>query len=383
MAKPTIFPIGTGFPPGLNTADPDTDLKPNETPDAYGFDLTVDGKIKKGTAPTGTARVKKIPGSAWTTSTAYIVDDVVVQSSASYICLTAHTSGVFATDLAASKWVAATMLWHHNHIWRINSNVLEIGAANYNDHFYGGNAAFHKIQFSEDAQAITAICPIEPDSMFVSKSTGGYVLRNLSDTRGYFQRSDIIQEMACAAATYITEVNNVVYVGNADGIMAYENFKTKEVSRKLRTLRATLGALALTADYERGHVILGSTYVYDTEADKWFKYSGSSFRYTTPRLRNPNWAQFSIERVLFVIEHGDTDTGYLEYQTRYEDEEWSPVRNLSLPYAAEKFTTVSETLAEARSAHRFQLRVTSLDANKYIKEIQVEATGLDVDDYST
>ena len=349
MAKPTIFPIGTGFPPGLNTADPDTDLKPNETPDAYGFDLTVDGKIKKGTAPTGTSRVQK---------------------------------GITISTIPYK--------WHAERLWNITnrtaataSNILTFGAPNYNDVFYPPSTRFHKIYFDEDAQTILALVPIEPDSMLIAKSTGAYVLRNLSDTRGYFQRSDIIQEMACAAATYITEVNNVVYVGNADGIMAYENFKTKEVSRKLRPLRATLGALALTADYERGHVILGSTYVYDTEADKWFKYSGSSFRYTTPRLRNPNWAQFSVERVLFVIELGDTDTGYLEYQTRYEDEEWSPVRNLSLPYAAEKFTTVSETLAEARSAHRFQLRVTSLDANKYIKEIQVEATGLDVDDYST
>ncbi|MFA5388868.1 MAG: hypothetical protein WC312_03840 [Candidatus Omnitrophota bacterium] len=42
---------------------------------------------------------------AWVTSHAYIVGDYVLQNSAIYYCLTAHTSETFATDLAADKWV--------------------------------------------------------------------------------------------------------------------------------------------------------------------------------------------------------------------------------------------------------------------------------------
>lgn len=42
--------------------------------------------------------------SAWATSTAYAVDAAVFQNSKLYICLTAHTSGTFNTDLAAAKW---------------------------------------------------------------------------------------------------------------------------------------------------------------------------------------------------------------------------------------------------------------------------------------
>lgn len=42
----------------------------------------------------------------WTTSTAYAVNNIVsVTSTAIYRCLVAHTSGTFATDLAAGKWV--------------------------------------------------------------------------------------------------------------------------------------------------------------------------------------------------------------------------------------------------------------------------------------
>lgn len=41
---------------------------------------------------------------AWATTTDYAVNNHVVESSKVYICVTAHTSGVFATDLSAGKW---------------------------------------------------------------------------------------------------------------------------------------------------------------------------------------------------------------------------------------------------------------------------------------
>ena len=42
----------------------------------------------------------------WVTATEYAAKAVVWQSSILYVCNTAHTSGVFATDLAAAKWTA-------------------------------------------------------------------------------------------------------------------------------------------------------------------------------------------------------------------------------------------------------------------------------------
>ena len=41
----------------------------------------------------------------WLTATPYVVGDTVIESNKIYYCLTAHTSGTFATDLAAVKWV--------------------------------------------------------------------------------------------------------------------------------------------------------------------------------------------------------------------------------------------------------------------------------------
>jgi hypothetical protein len=46
----------------------------------------------------------------WETATEYAVDDYVTNSATIYQCETAHTSGVFATDLAAGKWVAQTQV---------------------------------------------------------------------------------------------------------------------------------------------------------------------------------------------------------------------------------------------------------------------------------
>ena len=41
---------------------------------------------------------------AWATSTDYAINDLVRQSGNVYICLEAHTSGTFSTDLTANKW---------------------------------------------------------------------------------------------------------------------------------------------------------------------------------------------------------------------------------------------------------------------------------------
>lgn len=46
---------------------------------------------------------------AWLTGTAYALEDYVLQGGSLYFCASAHTSGTFATDLAATKWVALTL----------------------------------------------------------------------------------------------------------------------------------------------------------------------------------------------------------------------------------------------------------------------------------
>ena len=44
--------------------------------------------------------------SAWVTATGYVIGDLRSNGGTNYYCTTAHTSGTFATDLAAGKWYA-------------------------------------------------------------------------------------------------------------------------------------------------------------------------------------------------------------------------------------------------------------------------------------
>lgn len=46
-----------------------------------------------------------LPRGAWVTLIAYAVNDLVEESDVLYVCLTAHTASVFATDLAAGYWM--------------------------------------------------------------------------------------------------------------------------------------------------------------------------------------------------------------------------------------------------------------------------------------
>ena len=50
---------------------------------------------------------------AWVTATSYALEDRVTVSDVDYLCATAHTSGTFATDLAAGYWIAQQAVSFH------------------------------------------------------------------------------------------------------------------------------------------------------------------------------------------------------------------------------------------------------------------------------
>lgn len=52
--------------------------------------------------------IKDYKPTAWLTATSYALDDVVTNGGNAYYCVEAHTSGTFATDEAAGKWVQGT-----------------------------------------------------------------------------------------------------------------------------------------------------------------------------------------------------------------------------------------------------------------------------------
>lgn len=61
----------------------------------------------------------------WVTSTAYVVKDVVTQGTGTYICALPHTAGVFATDLAAGRWIT---LWNSASFTAASTSFIPFGS---------------------------------------------------------------------------------------------------------------------------------------------------------------------------------------------------------------------------------------------------------------
>jgi hypothetical protein len=79
----------------------DLDLNGNSILNAG--EIEVSGLTLNGQQITDISSVPEWRGS-WTTGRAYVKNDLVREAGSAYICLVAHTSGTFSTDLVASKW---------------------------------------------------------------------------------------------------------------------------------------------------------------------------------------------------------------------------------------------------------------------------------------
>ena len=123
--KPSLTTISSGYYStgqlnnnfsAINTAFDNTLSRDGSTPNTMGADLDLNNNdlinakvieagriVVSGSDITSTFPILVWKGS-WVTATDYVVNDIVYNSGSSYICLEAHTSGTFVTDLSASKW---------------------------------------------------------------------------------------------------------------------------------------------------------------------------------------------------------------------------------------------------------------------------------------
>lgn len=121
MAYPTAYELSYDFT-AFQSGSPTTPLPADKIEIEYNNIATTtdelitavtaitnsDGSVKN--ASIGNAQLKSEltigvnAATTWLTATAYVVHDTVYQGNNVYRCLVAHTSGTFATDLAAGKW---------------------------------------------------------------------------------------------------------------------------------------------------------------------------------------------------------------------------------------------------------------------------------------
>jgi hypothetical protein len=105
--------------------------------------------------------------SAWATSTAYTVGTRVLNGTTEYLCATAHTSGTFATDLAASRWTAD----------RVNVTAEAAGTTSVLDSNGGG----YRLMAGK-----IAVDPVDEDIVYAC-NPNGYMLRTFNGGRTWEQ----------------------------------------------------------------------------------------------------------------------------------------------------------------------------------------------------
>lgn len=112
MSKLTLSTITSGYGTvdALNanfaaivTAFENTLSRDGTTPNAVTADLDLNGKSILNQGNPFSLETFNWRGT-WLTATAYAVGDAVESGGSGYVCVVAHTSGTFATDLAAVKW---------------------------------------------------------------------------------------------------------------------------------------------------------------------------------------------------------------------------------------------------------------------------------------
>lgn len=131
---------------------------------------------------TNRAQIQMVGATAWVTSTAYVVGNFVTEGGQQYYCLVNNTSGVFATDLAAGKWVL--------------QNIYEIPSPY-------ALADLDLIRFEESADVIYITHPSYQQRTLSRIADTDWELALYSSDDGPFieENTDISSTLACSALT--------------------------------------------------------------------------------------------------------------------------------------------------------------------------------------
>jgi len=328
--------IAGDFPPTLVTNQSDTGLKKDQTPVATGLDVTAEGFLKSGTIPTGTTRVSKT----------YTISAVVYKL-------------------------------YYERLWRASGSGLLYYAPHYTTVALAQDQG--EIEFSDDAEGIVTFLPIGEQGLVLFKPTGAYIISNANSMGGNFQRSDFIQEAKLATETHAVELDGTVYFCSGTNVYSLKsNGNMEEISFPVR---GGVTAAAIKADYQNKYLIIGATHAYDVNTKRWFNYSGSTFTYTTPALRQKDYAPFAVDRIGLVFDSTATGLAEIKFQTKEEERDWSEVYTISIESGERGQDEWVQHDVTPGNARDFQVRITALNANIKIKSIMAHSANFSVDNW--
>ena len=326
-----FYPLATDFPPTLNKEDDPTKLKPNESPDCYGVDCSVSGKLKAGVIPTGTNRIA-------TTKTFH----------------------------------GRTYQWYLNRMFRASSEVLEWGAPGYDDKFLLNDNS----RYEFDANIVSHMTALS-DDVWVATAGDSYIL-SLSSAYGDRRSvSRLSQEMFVSSAANAVVLGSIPFASNAGGLFSYDGKIVKEWTRKVRNNLGSFSNQAILADYQKGLIIGTSKFVVDTTTEKLFDYGTTGFRFTTRTLVSDDENRpFKVGKIAFLLEHSDTEAGTMDWQTKSEDLDWNDETQIECKYQEGDYTRVEASVeSDSLNVHKFAIRLTGLSSNLAIRGIHINVQG--------
>ncbi len=354
--------LATDFPATLNKEARETELEPNESPEAWGMDLDTPGLLAAiDTEPTGTFRIENLQ----------------------------------PVTAPQGETISGSMTWLYNRLWRIddtNSNHLRFSAPDYRSTYFAQRTGL--ITFTESVTDIIKFVECGRGGLVVCKSDGSWFVPNATDQSGNFTKTQINQAFTLANSGSITTHEGVAYLVNSNGVFSFDGDSVNELTVNVRNDLEPFNDDdpntdgLLTIDHEKKWLIGGfpdTTWAIDLNNGKLFDYSQTGFRWTSRALRGEDHEPLSIDKVSLMVDHSSADGGQITYQVKVEERDWTDEITLDIDYTDDEYSRFDFHLPEEaiQMCRKWQIRFTSLSSNVRIKEVQVHSTIVEAQDYSS
>ena len=319
--------LDEAFPGGLVTNLPATALKPGQTPNAYNLDPTALGYMETATQPSCDSPYEE----------------------------------VYTIDGTEYKWL-------YSRLWRFSGTELIYNAPWYvSSYFAQNNGSLELNQLDAD---ILDTIPLGQDKIAVFSTSGGVIISNANSQDARFDVSQLIENVSISESGRALMMYGTVYYSNSNGF--YSINQNLEVTELSIPIRDDISAGALTADFNKKLINIGTAWTFDVVSNKFFRY-GDSMLYDTRELRSSDGAPISVNEVGFELTNSTEETT-LTFQVKYESRDWSTEYQINMPYERGYQERVSLQI-EPDTGRSFQLRLVGLPAGIKIKRIFASVSG--------
>lgn len=201
---------GTSFVAEVKNSSKSTRLIPFEFSVEQAYQIEFGDQYLRFVKDRGQIEVSGV--SAWLTSTSYVIGELVVESGTNYYCIEAHTSGTFATDLAANKWYALT-----GSVYEVPTDWLE--------------AELFQIRFAQSADILYIAHQNHKPKQINRTSDTGWVITDIDFQDGPYLNTNATDTTLALSGT----TGSVTVTASAtEGINGGDGFKSTDVGRLIR-----------------------------------------------------------------------------------------------------------------------------------------------------